>query len=59
MRKWTITSLDGQVLFGEETPKGEVNMTSKAGNHGQYTIEQWNASVAKMAAAGYKVEVKE
>lgn len=57
--RWTVTSLNGQVLYGETTKNGDVNMTSKAGNHGQYTRAQWDASLAKMKDAGYKVVITE
>jgi hypothetical protein len=58
MKKWTITSPAGQILEGEETEKGEVNMASKAGNHGQVAMAAWMQKIEQMKKAGYKVEEK-
>jgi hypothetical protein len=57
--RWTVMSTDGQTLRAETLENGDVNMSSKAGNHGQYTRAQWDASLAKMIAAGYNVKIED
>lgn len=58
MKTWKITSPNGQVLFGE-IENGRVLMSSKAGNHGDITVEDFEKKVAQMHAMGYIVDIIE
>jgi hypothetical protein len=56
MKKWTITSKTGQILYGE-LDGDLVVMSSAKGNHGQINLAEWQIKVDQMIAAGYTVKI--